>query len=41
MRRKNLRKCVLKEMSEGLTRKKAVEICKIKTKKDGKNNMSK
>lgn len=36
MRRKPLKKCILKEMQEGLTRKKAVEVCKIKFEKNGK-----
>jgi len=40
-RRKPFKKCVLKEMSEGLTRKQAIKICKIKFKKGehGKNYM--
>ena len=33
MRRKKFKKCILKEMKEGLTRKKAVEVCNIKLKK--------
>lgn len=33
-RRKNFKKCVMREMKEGLTRKKAIEICKIKLKKE-------